>query len=49
MQGAARKALEGLRDKRKWLSELDELATLVDEILVDLPHLVDRELVVLDH
>ena len=49
MQGATRKVLEGLRDKRKGLLALDELATLVDEILADLPHLVDRELVVLDH
>jgi chromosome segregation ATPase len=42
----ARKELDGLRDRRRRLSELDELASEVDEYLADLPHLVDREPVV---
>jgi hypothetical protein len=46
---AARRELEGLRDRRRRLSELDELAREVDAYLADLPNLVDREPVVREY
>ena len=45
----ARKELDGLRDRRRRLSELDELASEVDEYLADLPYLVDREPIVREY
>jgi hypothetical protein len=48
-KGTARRELEGLRDRRRMLSELDELAAPVDEFLTDLPHFVDREPVIREH
>jgi hypothetical protein len=48
-KGAARRELDRMRDRRRRLSELDELAREVDEYLADLPYLVDRKQVVREY